>query len=75
MAAVIKTPPPSSPPPSYTIVKSTVICWILIFSFAFKLEKPNRHLVLVIVLITGGLILFRAKEGLTFHSLGFFMVR
>ena len=29
----------------------------------------------VILMISGGLILFRAKEGITFHSVGFLLVR
>eukprot|EP00055_Hartaetosiga_balthica_P005894 m.17944 g.17944 ORF g.17944 m.17944 type:complete len:438 (+) comp4865_c0_seq1:140-1453(+) len=58
----------------YTMVKSTVIVWLLISAFIFKIEKPTKSLVVVIALISGGLILFRAKEGISFHSIGFFLV-
>ncbi|EGD81057.1 hypothetical protein PTSG_11000 [Salpingoeca rosetta] len=58
----------------YTMVKSTVVVWLLLAAFVFKLEKPSRPLVVVIAMISGGLILFRLKEGITFHSVGFFLV-
>eukprot|EP00730_Choanoeca_flexa_P013057 TRINITY_DN4925_c0_g1_i2.p1 TRINITY_DN4925_c0_g1~~TRINITY_DN4925_c0_g1_i2.p1 ORF type:complete len:365 (+),score=38.29 TRINITY_DN4925_c0_g1_i2:65-1159(+) len=58
----------------YTIVKSTVVVWTLISAFIFRLEKPTRPLIVVIVTICLGLILFRAKEGITFHSIGFFLI-
>lgn len=35
----------------------------------------SRPLVVVISMISGGLILFRLKEGISFHSFGFFAVR
>eukprot|EP00045_Choanoeca_perplexa_P017642 m.260624 g.260624 ORF g.260624 m.260624 type:complete len:353 (+) comp17591_c0_seq16:79-1137(+) len=58
----------------YTIVKSTVIVWTLISAFIFGLEKPTRPLIIVIASIALGLVLFRAKEGISFHSVGFLMV-
>jgi len=43
-------------------------------AFVFKLEKPSIPLVGVVAMISGGLILFRAKEGISFHSTGFLLV-
>eukprot|EP00049_Salpingoeca_infusionum_P026105 m.23770 g.23770 ORF g.23770 m.23770 type:complete len:367 (-) comp8528_c0_seq2:942-2042(-) len=58
----------------YTMVKSTVVVWLLISAFIFRIEKPSWPLVGVIFMISFGLILFRAKEGITFHSIGFVLV-
>lgn len=58
----------------YTMCKSTVVAWLLMSAFVFKLEKPSVPLVMVVAMISGGLILFRAKEGISFHSIGFFLV-
>eukprot|EP00043_Microstomoeca_roanoka_P000201 m.27170 g.27170 ORF g.27170 m.27170 type:complete len:430 (-) comp10181_c0_seq1:46-1335(-) len=58
----------------YTMVKSTVVVWLLLAAFIFGLEKPSRPLIIVILMISGGLVLFRLKEGITFHSIGLFLV-
>ena len=58
----------------YTMCKSTVIAWTLLAAFFFRLEKPSWPLCAVVAMISGGLVLFRAKEGVSFHSVGFFLV-
>eukprot|EP00041_Stephanoeca_diplocostata_P017544 m.355855 g.355855 ORF g.355855 m.355855 type:complete len:236 (-) comp20739_c0_seq6:9-716(-) len=57
----------------YTICKSTVICFVLLFSFLLKVTKPTWQLMMVIFFIVGGVILFQAKDDVSFHSSGFFM--
>ena len=59
----------------YTICKSTMIIWLLLFSFLFKIERPTVPLFIVISMISGGLILFEAKGDVSFHSGGFVLVR
>jgi hypothetical protein len=58
----------------YTICKSTVVCFVLLFSFIFKLQKPTWELFLVVVMVVGGVILFQAQDNVSFHSSGFVLV-
>eukprot|EP00053_Salpingoeca_punica_P011539 m.102742 g.102742 ORF g.102742 m.102742 type:complete len:372 (+) comp15700_c0_seq2:600-1715(+) len=58
----------------YTICKSTVLCFVLMFSIAFRLERPSCSIFIVIFMITLGVVLFRLKEGVSFHSTGFLLV-
>lgn len=58
----------------YTMCKSTVVVWLLLFAFIFKLEKPTPQLIGVIAMISGGLIVFRAKEGVSVDSIGFMLI-
>ncbi|XP_034941807.1 solute carrier family 35 member C2-like isoform X1 [Chelonus insularis] len=54
----------------YTMTKSTSIIFILGFALMFKLEKKSWSLVGVVVMISGGLIMFTYKST-QFHVLGF----
>lgn len=58
----------------YTMCKSTVLAFTLIFACLFKLERLTFNLVGVIATISLGVVLFRAKEGVNFESTGFFLV-
>eukprot|EP00038_Savillea_parva_P013162 m.209280 g.209280 ORF g.209280 m.209280 type:complete len:398 (+) comp24531_c0_seq1:281-1474(+) len=58
----------------YTICKSTVVCFVLFFSFIWRLQKPTWELAGIVALIVGGVILFQAQDDLSFHSSGFFLV-
>eukprot|EP00035_Acanthoeca_spectabilis_P020261 m.431914 g.431914 ORF g.431914 m.431914 type:complete len:390 (+) comp17366_c0_seq1:173-1342(+) len=58
----------------YTICKSTVVCFVLLFSFMMKLQKPTWELAGIVGLIVGGVILFQAQDDLAFHSSGFVLV-
>lgn len=52
----------------YTMVKSSVLVWVLLFSFLFRLEKPSVVLVVIILLVAGGI--FLATFGTTEVHLG-----
>ncbi|KAK0088573.1 hypothetical protein PV325_011493 [Microctonus aethiopoides] len=54
----------------YTTVKSTTIIFILGFALIFKLEKKSWSLVGVVVMMSGGLIMFTYKSS-QFHVFGF----
>jgi len=58
----------------YTICKSTVVCFVLLFSFIWRLQKPTWELAGIVALIVGGVILFQAQDDLSFHSSGFLLV-
>ena len=58
----------------YTMVKSMSLVFVLMFGFMFKLERPSGPLILVILMITGGVVLFRSKENVTFSSTGFILI-
>lgn len=57
----------------YTMTKSTVIIFILIFSIVFSLEKPRKSIVVVVILIAVGLFLF-TFELTQFSLFGFSLV-
>ncbi|XP_066592564.1 solute carrier family 35 member C2 [Prorops nasuta] len=56
----------------YTMTKSTTIIFILIFSLIFKLEKKSLSLVGIVVMISGGLLMFTYKST-QFDTLGFIL--
>eukprot|EP00002_Diphylleia_rotans_P035451 TRINITY_DN7736_c0_g1_i2.p1 TRINITY_DN7736_c0_g1~~TRINITY_DN7736_c0_g1_i2.p1 ORF type:complete len:397 (-),score=74.73 TRINITY_DN7736_c0_g1_i2:213-1403(-) len=57
----------------YTMVKAGIIVWVLMFSFAFRLEKPTFKLVAIIIFVVAGILL--ATYGDTkFDPFGFVMV-
>lgn len=58
----------------YTMCKSTVLAFTLTFACIFKLERMSLNLFGVIVTISLGVVLFRAKEGVNFESIGFVLV-
>eukprot|EP00051_Salpingoeca_urceolata_P029966 m.491581 g.491581 ORF g.491581 m.491581 type:complete len:373 (-) comp30349_c0_seq1:147-1265(-) len=60
--------------PLYTMCKSTLVVWLLLFAFCLRLEQPSVPLFGVILTICGGLMLFEAKEEVSFHSKGFILV-
>lgn len=57
----------------YTMTKSTTIIFILIFSILLKLERRSWSLATIVVLISGGLIMFTYKAS-NFDALGFVCV-
>lgn len=57
----------------YTMTKSTTIVFILIFSIFLKLERRSWSLVSIVVLISGGLIMFTYKAS-QFDVLGFVFI-
>ena len=54
----------------YTMCKSSVLIFVLIFAFLFRLEKPSIKLVLIIGTMTLGVLMMVAGET-SFHALGF----
>ena len=54
----------------YTMIRSTQILWILLFSVLFGLEKPKFNLIFIILCISGGLLLSVYKST-QFHLEGF----
>lgn len=58
----------------YTMCKSTSIVFLLLFAFAFRIEKPSWLLTAVIVSIGIGIALFTYGGATGFDVLGFFMV-
>lgn len=57
----------------YTMTKSTSIVFILIFSILLKLERRSWSLASIVVLISGGLIMFTYKAS-NFDFLGFVFI-
>lgn len=57
----------------YTMTKSTTIIFILIFSILLKLERRSWSLASIVVLISGGLVMFTYKAS-KFDPLGFVFV-
>lgn len=54
----------------YTMCKSSVLIFVLIFAFLFRLEKPSLKLILIILTMTLGVLMMVAGET-SFHALGF----
>uniref|UniRef100_A0A8D8QGP6 Solute carrier family 35 member C2 n=1 Tax=Cacopsylla melanoneura TaxID=428564 RepID=A0A8D8QGP6_9HEMI len=57
----------------YTMTKSTSVIFILIFSLVFQLEKKSWFVFLVVLMISGGLVMFTYKTT-AFDYLGFGLV-
>ncbi|KAF1820545.1 TPT-domain-containing protein, partial [Dissoconium aciculare CBS 342.82] len=57
----------------YTMCKSSVLAFVLVFAFLFRLEKPTVKLCSVIGVMTVGVILMVTGEA-EFNALGFFLV-
>lgn len=57
----------------FTMCKSSVLAFVLLFAFLFKLEKPTWKLCLIISLMTVGVIMMVAGEA-AFNALGFMLV-
>jgi solute carrier family 35, member C2 len=53
--------------------KSSVLGFVLIFAFLFRLEKPSWRLGLIILIMTVGVVMMVAGEA-AFHTLGFILV-
>lgn len=58
----------------YTICKSTVVVFVLMFGICFGIQKPSWRIGSIIFLVVFGVILFEAKDDISFHSTGFFLV-
>lgn len=54
----------------YTMCKSSVLIFVLVFAFLFRLEKPSVKLILIILTMTLGVLMMVAGET-AFHALGF----
>ena len=54
----------------YTMCKSSVLIFVLIFAFLFRLERPSAKLILIILTMTLGVLMMVAGET-SFHALGF----
>ncbi|EXJ89178.1 hypothetical protein A1O3_02242 [Capronia epimyces CBS 606.96] len=54
----------------YTMCKSSVLIFVLIFAFLFRLEKPSLKLVFIILTMTLGVLMMAAGET-AFNALGF----
>ncbi|GIZ48256.1 hypothetical protein CKM354_001132400 [Cercospora kikuchii] len=57
----------------FTMCKSSVLAFVLLFAFIFRLEKPTIKLCLIILLMTVGVILMVSGEA-AFNVLGFILV-
>ncbi|USW56594.1 Putative sugar phosphate transporter domain-containing protein [Septoria linicola] len=57
----------------FTMCKSSVLAFVLLFAFIFKLEKPTWRLCGIIGLMTVGVILMVSGEA-AFNALGFILV-
>ncbi|KAK6627516.1 hypothetical protein RUM44_009994 [Polyplax serrata] len=57
----------------YTMTKSTCIVFILIFSLIFKLEKKSWKIIIIVLMISGGLLMFTYKST-QFNLIGFILV-
>jgi solute carrier family 35, member C2 len=61
----------------YTICKSTVLIFTLLFAVIFRIQRATWKIVVVIVLVVGGLVVFQAKgsgEGGPIPGGGFLLV-
>ncbi|KAL2440833.1 putative transporter C22E12.01 [Exophiala dermatitidis] len=54
----------------YTMCKSSVLIFVLIFAFLFRLERPSLKLILIILTMTIGVLMMAAGET-AFNALGF----
>jgi solute carrier family 35, member C2 len=54
----------------YTMCKSSVLIFVLVFAFLFRLEKPSVKLIVIILSMTAGVLMMVAGET-AFHALGF----
>ncbi len=57
----------------YTMCKSSVLAFVLVFAFVFKLEKPTWRLCTIILVMTAGVVMMVAGET-AFNTLGFVLV-
>lgn len=57
----------------FTMCKSSVLAFVLLFAFLFRLESPTWKLCLVILFMTVGVIMMVAGEA-AFNALGFVLV-
>ncbi|TKA83127.1 hypothetical protein B0A55_00899 [Friedmanniomyces simplex] len=57
----------------YTMCKSSVLAFVLVFAFVFKLEKPTWRLCAIIFVMTMGVVMMVAGET-AFNALGFVLV-
>ncbi|CAK7233360.1 hypothetical protein SCUCBS95973_008568 [Sporothrix curviconia] len=57
----------------YTMCKSSSLAFVLLFAFAFRLEKPTLRLVAIIATMTIGVVMMVAGE-VEFDTFGFFLV-
>lgn len=57
----------------FTMCKSSVLAFVLVFAFVFRLEKPTLKLCAIIVVMTVGVIMMVAGET-AFNALGFILV-
>ncbi|CAK7229400.1 hypothetical protein SBRCBS47491_007234 [Sporothrix bragantina] len=57
----------------YTMCKSSSLAFVLLFAFAFRLEKPTLRLVAIIATMTVGVVMMVAGE-VEFDTFGFFLV-
>lgn len=57
----------------FTMCKSSVLAFVLLFAFVFRLEKPTWRLCGIILLMTAGVIMMVAGEA-AFNALGFALV-
>lgn len=54
----------------YTMCKSSVLIFVLLFAFLFRLESPTWRLIFIILCMTLGVLMMVAGET-AFHALGF----
>ncbi|EPE07191.1 solute carrier family 35 member c2 [Ophiostoma piceae UAMH 11346] len=57
----------------YTMCKSSSLAFVLLFAFAFRLEKPTMRLVAIIATMTVGVVMMVAGE-VEFDTFGFMLV-
>lgn len=57
----------------YTMVKSSNLGFVLLFSFLFRLERPNWRLISIIIIMSIGVIMMVAGEA-QFNLFGFILV-
>lgn len=57
----------------FTMCKSSVLGFVLVFAFLFKLEKPTWKLCAIIIFMTVGVVLMVSGEA-AFNALGFILV-
>ena len=57
----------------YTMCKSSVLAYVLVFAFLFRLEKPSMKLGGIILLMIGGVVMMVFGES-SFSALGFILI-
>lgn len=57
----------------FTMCKSSVLAFVLLFAFIFRLEKPSWRLGAIILLMSAGVVMMVAGE-MAFNALGFILV-